>query len=98
MNPKHRKNASCWPCSFEHSNAGGGGERVLWMAIKAMEQLPQPDLTCLLYSGDDVSGDFMLNRAKVSYLNAMYSQHPWAQLHCRCRNGLELILMPKKLG
>jgi alpha-1,2-mannosyltransferase len=33
------------------SNAGGGGERVLWTAI-AHVQRTQPDLICVVYSGD----------------------------------------------
>jgi hypothetical protein len=51
-----------------HSNAGGGGERVLWLAIKALAGLHKPDrpLHVLIYSGDTgITGEKILQRAQV---------------------------------
>src|SRR5271156_4215358 len=39
------------PLSYMCSNAGGGGERVLWAAIRAT-QTRWPKATCVVYSGD----------------------------------------------
>ncbi|KFA67111.1 hypothetical protein S40285_02990 [Stachybotrys chlorohalonatus IBT 40285] len=45
-------------------NAGGGGERVLWAAIRAT-QLRWPKAKCIVYTGDhDVNKDAMLARVK----------------------------------
>jgi hypothetical protein len=49
-----------------HSNAGGGGERVLWAAIRAT-QLQWPRAKCVVYTGDhEVTKDEMISRVKVS--------------------------------
>lgn len=48
------------------SNAGGGGERVLWAAIRAT-QTRWPRAKCVVYTGDhDVNKDTMLRRVEVS--------------------------------
>jgi alpha-1,2-mannosyltransferase len=48
-------------------NAGGGGERVLWAAIRATQQR-WPKAKCIVYTGDhDVNKDKMLSRVEVSY-------------------------------
>ena len=48
------------------SNAGGGGERVLWAAIACMQR-EQPELVCVIYTGDvGVKKQDMVNKAKVS--------------------------------
>lgn len=47
-------------------NAGGGGERVLWAAIRATQRR-WPSAKIVVYTGDhDVSKDKMLSRVKVS--------------------------------
>lgn len=49
------------------SNAGGGGERVLWAAIRAT-QLRWPNAICVVYTGDrDASRDNMLNRVRERF-------------------------------
>lgn len=50
-----------------NSNAGGGGERVLWSAI-AYIQRTQPETVCLVYSGDypEASKEAILGKAKVN--------------------------------
>lgn len=53
--------------SSYRSNAGGGGERVLWSAIRALQN-GQPDVVCLVYSGDypAASKDEILAKVQVS--------------------------------
>jgi hypothetical protein len=49
------------------SNAGGGGERVLWAAIKATQNR-WPNAKCVVYTGDhEVNKDQILNRVKVRH-------------------------------
>ncbi|KAJ2969785.1 hypothetical protein NUW58_g9896 [Xylaria curta] len=48
-------------------NAGGGGERVLWAAVRATQQR-WPRAKIVVYTGDhDVSKDKMLSRVKVGF-------------------------------
>ncbi|KAL8247800.1 hypothetical protein R6Q59_009016 [Mikania micrantha] len=45
------------------TNDGGGGERVLWCAVKAIQE-QHPDLDCVIYTGDqDASPDSLIRRA-----------------------------------
>lgn len=47
------------------SNAGGGGERVLWAAIRATQQ-KWPNALCVVYTGDhDVNKEQILERVEV---------------------------------
>lgn len=50
-------------------NAGGGGERVLWTAVGAMQR-SSPDLTFVVYTGDypAASKEAIIERASVSLL------------------------------
>jgi alpha-1,2-mannosyltransferase len=52
-------------CSHEHgSNAGGGGERVLWAAIRATQKR-WPQAVCIVYTGDhDVDKTAILRRVE----------------------------------
>lgn len=53
------------------SNAGGGGERVLWAAIRATQNR-WPNAKCVVYTGDhDVNKEQILSRVKVSKLNIL---------------------------
>ena len=48
-----------------HSNAGGGGERVLWTVI-ALMQRTEPDVISVVYSGDtNASKEQIIAKAKV---------------------------------
>ena len=48
------------------SNAGGGGERVLWTAV-AHIQREHKDVICVVYSGDvDASKQEIIEKVKVS--------------------------------
>ena len=52
--------------NFMTSNAGGGGERVLWAAIKATQER-YPNAFCVVYTGDhDATKSEILERVKVS--------------------------------
>lgn len=49
------------------SNAGGGGERVLWAAILAVQK-QYPSVTSIVYTGDhDASKDDILSRVKTRF-------------------------------
>ncbi|KAF2345142.1 ALG11 mannosyltransferase N-terminal, partial [Trinorchestia longiramus] len=39
-----------------YSQAGGGGERVLWCAVEAVHKR-YPNVDCIIYTGDPVSND-----------------------------------------
>lgn len=46
-----------------YTNDGGGGERVLWCAVKAIQE-ESPDLDCVIYTGDhDSSSESLMSRA-----------------------------------
>lgn len=46
-----------------YTNDGGGGERVLWCAVKAVQE-ESPDLECVIYTGDhDASPNSLAARA-----------------------------------
>ncbi|GMP23457.1 hypothetical protein CsSME_00001049 [Camellia sinensis var. sinensis] len=46
-----------------YTNDGGGGERVLWCAVKAIQD-ERSDLDCLVYTGDhDASPESLIARA-----------------------------------
>lgn len=45
-----------------YTNDGGGGERVLWCAVRALQD-ENPDLDCIIYSGDDTSPETLAARA-----------------------------------
>ena len=50
------------------SNAGGGGERVLWGAIDATQHR-WPKAICVVYTGDhDVDKTAILSRVEVSII------------------------------
>jgi alpha-1,2-mannosyltransferase len=48
-------------------NAGGGGERVLWAAIRATQQR-WPEAVCVVYTGDhDADKDQIIKRVQVRH-------------------------------
>lgn len=50
-----------------YCNAGGGGERVLWTGIRALQR-EHANLNCVVYTGDqNVTGDDILWRAKERF-------------------------------
>lgn len=50
-----------------YCNAGGGGERVLWVAIRALQNR-YPNVKCIVYTGDtDSTGPEILNKARQRF-------------------------------
>ena len=45
---------------------GGGGERVLWCAVREIQRA-RPDCQCVIYTGDDASGEELARRAKERF-------------------------------
>lgn len=57
-----------------HSNAGGGGERVLWTAIAFMQRT-EPNVLSVVYTGDaDATKEQILEKVKVCMQNLANSQ------------------------
>lgn len=52
------------------SNAGGGGERVLWTALSYMQRQQDKD-HFLVYTGDDMSKQEMLGKVKVTSFSSL---------------------------
>lgn len=63
-----RRRASPFSIGFFHPycNAGGGGERVLWIAIKAI-QTAFPEVKCVVYTGDTISDDAFYERTRNTF-------------------------------
>ena len=55
------------------TNDGGGGERVLWCAVKAIQE-ESSDLDCVIYTGDhDASPQSLASRASDRFgVNLLY--------------------------
>jgi alpha-1,2-mannosyltransferase len=50
------------------SNAGGGGERVLWTAIRDVQR-DFPNVICAVYTGDvEATKEQIINKVKVCIL------------------------------
>lgn len=65
--------------SYPYSNAGGGGERVLWTAI-AFSQRTEPNIVSVVYSGDvDASKESIIAKVKVQ-LGLLWSTQTDRQL------------------
>mmetsp|Transcript_62963 Transcript_62963/g.147801 ORF Transcript_62963/g.147801 Transcript_62963/m.147801 type:complete len:494 (+) Transcript_62963:38-1519(+) len=49
-----------------YANAGGGGERVLWCCIRAVQQ-KHPGVACVVYTGDSVAPADLLTTARQRF-------------------------------
>ena len=49
-----------------YCNAGGGGERVLWCAVRAI-QSKYPEFHIVIYTGDNLDTETMLQNAKQRF-------------------------------
>ena len=47
---------------YPSSDSGGGGERVLWCALKTLER-DAGNIHCVIYTGDSASGEAILAKA-----------------------------------
>ncbi|EGG13977.1 glycosyltransferase [Cavenderia fasciculata] len=63
------KRPSTYTIGFFHPYcaAGGGGERVLWCAVKAIQE-SYPDANCLVYTGDTISDDEIFNKINNTFM------------------------------
>ena len=57
------------------SNDGGGGERVLWCGIRAIQELTNENVVCIVYTGDNVDGTDILKKAKVALPRSVALAH-----------------------
>ncbi|KAK2982509.1 hypothetical protein RJ640_026352 [Escallonia rubra] len=75
------------------TNDGGGGERVLWCAVKAIQEL-SPDLDCVVYTGDhDASPESLTARAVDRFgVNLLY---PPKVVHLCKRKWIEETTYPR---
>ncbi|KAK3042889.1 hypothetical protein RJ639_001162 [Escallonia herrerae] len=75
------------------TNDGGGGERVLWCAVKAIQEL-SPDLDCVVYTGDhDASPESLSARAVDRFgVNLLY---PPKVVHLCKRKWIEESTYPR---
>ncbi|PWA71247.1 UDP-Glycosyltransferase superfamily protein [Artemisia annua] len=65
------------------TNDGGGGERVLWCAVKAVQDLT-PDLPCVVYTGDhDATPESLARRAVDRFGVELISPPKVVHLHKR---------------
>lgn len=53
---------------YDFSNAGGGGERVLWTAIRDVQR-EFPNVICVVYTGDlEATKEQIISKVKVVQL------------------------------
>ncbi|MCD7463482.1 asparagine-linked glycosylation protein, partial [Datura stramonium] len=76
-----------------YTNDGGGGERVLWCAVKAIQD-ENPNLACVIYTGDlDASPDNLTARAIDRF--GVKLIHPPEVVHLRKRKWVEETTYPR---
>uniref|UniRef100_G3MLR9 GDP-Man:Man(3)GlcNAc(2)-PP-Dol alpha-1,2-mannosyltransferase n=1 Tax=Amblyomma maculatum TaxID=34609 RepID=G3MLR9_AMBMU len=64
---KFREAKQTWGFFHPYSNACGGGEKVLWAAIRTIQER-YPDHQCIVYTGDhDVSGEKIIENAEKRF-------------------------------
>ncbi|XP_074650121.1 GDP-Man:Man(3)GlcNAc(2)-PP-Dol alpha-1,2-mannosyltransferase-like [Tubulanus polymorphus] len=69
LHPEIRQSDSTVVVGFFHPycHAGGGGERVLWTAIRAIQK-KYPHVQCVVYTGDhEATGTEILNKARDTF-------------------------------
>ncbi|KAK3229351.1 hypothetical protein Dsin_001232 [Dipteronia sinensis] len=76
-----------------YTNDGGGGERVLWCAVKAIQE-ESPDLDCIVYTGDhDASPESLMARAIDRF--GVKLLHPPQVVHLHRRKWIEESTYPR---
>lgn len=75
-----------------YCNAGGGGERVLWCAVRSI-QIQYPDFNIVIYTGDRVSPETMLQNAKQKF-NVDIWDGNLQFVTLKCRNWVEATNYP----
>ncbi|CAH2058642.1 unnamed protein product [Thlaspi arvense] len=75
-----------------YTNDGGGGERVLWCAVKAIQE-ETPDLDCVVFTGDhDSSSDSLARRAVDRF--GVHLLFPPKVIHLNKRKWIEESTYP----
>ncbi|XP_027101591.2 GDP-Man:Man(3)GlcNAc(2)-PP-Dol alpha-1,2-mannosyltransferase-like [Coffea arabica] len=76
------------------TNDGGGGERVLWCAVKAIQE-EYPDLDCVIYTGDyrDASPESLADRALKRF--GVQLLHPLKVVHLYKRKWVDEATYPR---
>ncbi|GAB1602863.1 GDP-Man:Man(3)GlcNAc(2)-PP-Dol alpha-1,2-mannosyltransferase-like [Argonauta hians] len=94
-----RKSAQKFPNTFTigffhpYCNAGGGGERVLWTAIRALQMKYGTKITCIVYTGDvNSTSEDILARAEQRFNIVL--QHPVHFIFLKKRKFVEANLYP----
>ncbi|RVX03115.1 GDP-Man:Man(3)GlcNAc(2)-PP-Dol alpha-1,2-mannosyltransferase [Vitis vinifera] len=76
-----------------YTNDGGGGERVLWCAVKAIQE-ESSDLDCVIYTGDhDASPDSLMARAVQRF--GVELLYPPKVVHLYKRKWIEETMYPR---
>ncbi|XP_074276655.1 GDP-Man:Man(3)GlcNAc(2)-PP-Dol alpha-1,2-mannosyltransferase [Silene latifolia] len=76
-----------------YTNDGGGGERVLWCAVKAIQD-ELPNIDCVIYTGDhDASPNSLLKRASDRFGVLLIS--PPKVIHLNKRKWIEETTYPR---
>nr|GEZ63060.1 GDP-Man:Man(3)GlcNAc(2)-PP-Dol alpha-1,2-mannosyltransferase-like [Tanacetum cinerariifolium] len=75
------------------TNDGGGGERVLWCAVKAVQEL-RPDLDCVVYTGDHGATPETLARRAVDRFGVELISPPKV-VHLHKRKWIEEKTYPR---
>ncbi|XP_047323692.1 GDP-Man:Man(3)GlcNAc(2)-PP-Dol alpha-1,2-mannosyltransferase isoform X2 [Impatiens glandulifera] len=76
-----------------YTNDGGGGERVLWCAVKAIQE-DRPDVECAVYTGDhDASPDSLMARAVDRF--GVKLHYPPKVVHLCKRKWIEETTYPR---
>lgn len=83
-----------------YTNDGGGGERVLWCAVRAIQDV-SPDLDCVVYTGDHDSSPDSLTARAVDRFGVKLLHPPKVRTALSPslpRNPLSLIRLPLTCG
>ncbi|CAO2838368.1 unnamed protein product [Amaranthus hypochondriacus] len=76
-----------------YTNDGGGGERVLWCAVKAFQD-EKPQLDCFIYTGDhDASPQSLMSRATDRF--GIHLAFPPKVVHLNRRKWIEDTTYPR---
>ncbi|XVE99795.1 hypothetical protein REPUB_Repub03eG0231700 [Reevesia pubescens] len=89
----HRKNKKTAVGFFHpYTNDGGGGERVLWCAVKAIQE-QNPNLDSIIFTGDhDTSSQSLISRASDRF--GVHLLHPPKVVHLNKRKWIEETTYP----
>ncbi|XP_050039004.1 GDP-Man:Man(3)GlcNAc(2)-PP-Dol alpha-1,2-mannosyltransferase [Dermacentor andersoni] len=85
--------AQTWGFFHPYANACGGGEKVLWSAVRAIQE-KYPSHQCIVYTGDHgVSGDQIIENAEKRF-NVKLSKSAVHFVFLRSRSLVEARLYP----